>query len=88
MKKLLIITFSMFSMLTFSQIETTEAFYEVSVIPFSVESTEVQPRELTTDEITYISQLRQEDEIVTIDLDLYTRVKVYPKNIQIKLEEK
>lgn len=89
MTKIIILSLFFLPIFSFAQSDSLVKFYEVSLVPFSVESSEIQPRTLTQDEILYISQLREEKEIVVIDLDLYTRVKIYPINkIAIQTEEK
>lgn len=55
-------------------------YTEVYIIPGSVESTDVKPRQLTDDEKCLVEQSRKDNEIVVLKLDMYTEVKIFPKS--------
>lgn len=55
-------------------------YIEVYIIPGSVESTDIKPRELTEDEKCLVEQSRKDNEIVILKLDMYTEVKIFPKS--------
>ena len=53
---------------------------EVYIIQGSVESTDVKPRRLTDDEKCLVEQKRKENEVVILQLDTYTEVRILPKS--------
>jgi hypothetical protein len=55
-------------------------YTEVYIIPGTVESSDVKPRQLTYDEKCLIEQNRKDNEIVVLKLDMYTEVKIFPKS--------
>lgn len=55
-------------------------YTEVYIIPGTVESTDVKPRQLTDDEKCLVEQSRKDDVIVVLKLDMYTEVKIFPKS--------
>lgn len=55
-------------------------YTEVYIIPGTVESTDVKPRQLTDDEKCLVEQSRKDNEIVVLKLDMYTEVKIFPKS--------
>lgn len=52
--------------------------YEVRIIPGSVESTAVKPRTLSEEELCMVEEKRHKTEYITLKLDLYTEVRIYP----------
>ena len=55
-------------------------YTEVYIIPGTVESTDVKPRQLTDDEKCLVEQSRKEKETVVLKLDMFTEVKIFPKS--------
>ncbi|MFN4233948.1 MAG: hypothetical protein ACK4IK_04010 [Bacteroidia bacterium] len=62
-----------------------EGTYLVKIVEGTVESTDVRPRELTSDEKCFIEQNRHLTNDVIFRFDLYTEVIIYSKN---KISEK
>ncbi|MFN3918362.1 MAG: hypothetical protein ACK4K0_11585 [Flavobacteriales bacterium] len=52
--------------------------YEVRIIENSVESTDVKPRKLSTEELCMIEENRDVNDVVILRLDSFTEVKIFP----------
>lgn len=59
--------------------------YEVRLVEGSVESSAIKPRSLTAEELCMVEEKRHKTEFVTLHLDLYTEVRIFPTT---QIEEK
>jgi hypothetical protein len=65
------------------EMQAKKGTYEVRLVLGSVESSAVKPRSLTAEELCMVQEKRHQTEFVTLQLDLYTEVRIFP-NTQIE----
>lgn len=86
-----ILIFTGLSAVGFSQCDSTqwakENTYQLIRVNESSESKSVSKTPLTSDQLCFIETSRKDHQIVIIELDAFTRVRIFPRYTDIKLTE-